>query len=348
MIIVFHIGWNKLPDIEPNKTELPSISISVLIPCKNEQENIAKLITIVLQQTYQNFELILINDHSIDSTREIIENIQKKYPNIQFINALGFGKKNALKEGILKAKGELIVTTDADCSPTFHWLETIVSFQTQFPTDLLICPVRLSNKGTFFSKIPALEFASLVGVAAGSAGAGMPVLCNGANLSFKKSVWLKCQLDLHEEEQSGDDMFLLESVKKRKGIIRFLKSESAFVKTKEADNLVEFIKQRRRWASKSTAYTDIEIILTAIIVFSINLLLILLIGFSIFEPKLWLVFFVVFGCKYLVDALFLHSIRTFFQLDRIWLYSLLLSLLYPFYIVYTATSAIIIKPVNWK
>jgi glycosyltransferase involved in cell wall biosynthesis len=358
IILIFSYGWKQLPHFEPDGTELPPILISIVIACKNEQEYIGKLIVNLIQQTYRNFELILVNDHSVDNTKEILESAQRIYPNIQSIDAIGFGKKNALREGILRTKGELIVTTDADCLPTNRWLESIVSFQTKFPTDLLICPVCLGNElfffkqiqsnGTFFSQIQALEFASLIGAAAGSAGAGMPVLCNGANLVFKKNIWLKCQADLHEEEQSGDDMFLLESVKKQGGIIRFLKNESAFVMTKEAKNFVEFIKQRRRWASKSTAYTDGQVILTACSVFVINLLILFLIVLVFCKLEYLIYLIGVFGLKFLLDTGFLYSIRHFFQLKNVGVNSFLLSVVYPFYSVFVVVSSLVHKPVKWK
>ena len=193
-----------------------------------------------------------------------------------------------------------------------------------------------------------LEFTTLVASTAGAAGAGMPILCNGANLAFKKNVWLESQADLHNEEQSGDDMFLLESVKKRKGIIRFLKSESAFVATEQVNTLGEFIKQRRRWSSKSTAYTDWQIIVTACLILSINLLSLSLLTLSFYNSNVFVVFLSLFLFKYAIDTAFLYSVRNFFQLNFIWIYSLLLSLIYPFYIVFIAFSALLFKPTKWK
>jgi len=348
LILIFYFGWKQIPQFEPKENEPSNTRISVVVACRNEQDHIPALISALEQQSYQNFELILVNDHSVDQTGNYIKVAQTSFPNIQLLDAVGFGKKNALKEGILSSKSDLIVTTDADCLPSERWLESIVNFQAQFPTDLIICPVRISENGTFFSRFQALEFVSLVASAAGSAGAGMPVLCNGANLAFKKNVWLKCQADLHEEEQSGDDMFLLESVKKQGGTICFLKSESAFVKTKPADNLVEFIKQRRRWASKSTTYTDWQLIFTACVVLAINLLAIILIVLSFYKSVYLFSLIALFTFKCLLDTGFLYSVRRFFKLKNTVVYSFLLSVVYPFYIVFVVVSALVLKPVKWK
>jgi cellulose synthase/poly-beta-1,6-N-acetylglucosamine synthase-like glycosyltransferase len=264
------------------------------------------------------------------------------------IDAKGHGKKNALKEGITLAKSNLIITTDADCMPSYHWVEAIATFHMRFPCDLIICPVGLSDKDDLFSRIQALEFSSLAGTAAGSAGIGMPILCNGANLAFTKRIWLRSQHNLHDEEQSGDDIFLLESVKKLGGKIRFLKSEAAFVKTKPPKSIGEFINQRRRWAGKSTSYTDWQIIFSAIIVLSISTLSLSLIALSFYQWQFIFGFAGIFIFKYCIDTRFLYIVRRFFQLDNIWAYSIILSIIYPFYVVFIAFSSLLLKPKNWK
>lgn len=348
LIIVFSVGWKRIFSYESKGIESSDITVTVVVACKNEQENIFSLIANLSLQSYQDFEFIIVNDHSEDATRNYIKTAQETYSKVQLIDAVGFGKKNAIKEGILRAKGDLILTTDADCLLSFHWIESILSFQLRFPSDLIICPVNISHEYTLFSKLQTLEFASLVGAAAGSAGMKMPVLCNAANMAFKKSVWVECQSELHDEEASGDDMFLLESIKRKKGKIRFLKSEAAFARTKYSKSLSDFIKQRRRWASKSKAYTDWQIIFTACAVFAISSLIVLLLVMSFFEWEYLLALASVFIFKYVLDTYFLYLVRRFFQLDHVWVYSFLLSVVYPFYIVFVALSSFIRKPLKWK
>ncbi len=347
-IAIFYIGWKKVFSYEPKGIEALDTMVSVVVACRNEKDTILPLIAGLAQQSYQNFELILVNDHSTDTTRKIIKSTQENFPKLKLIDAVGFGKKNALKEGILQAKSEFIITTDADCMPSYHWLESIFTFQKKYPSDLVICPVGVSDGFTVFSRLQALEFVSLVGAAAGSAGVGMPILCNGANLAFRKSVWLECQEDLHFEQQSGDDIFLLESIKKRKGIIRFIKSEAAFIKTKPSKTLHEFLKQRRRWAGKSNAYTDWQIIATACIVFSISLLTLVFLVMSAFNWLYIFAYLALFVFKFALDVRFLYLVRRFFQLEDIWMYALLLSIVYPFYIVSVAVTALVRKPIKWK
>jgi poly-beta-1,6-N-acetyl-D-glucosamine synthase len=348
LITIFSIGWKRTNAFIPSEEDMVDSLISVIVPCRDEENKICQLITSIKNQTYQNFELILVNDHSEDATRSYIEAVQPEFKNIRFVDAIGFGKKNALREGILQSGGDLVVTTDADCFHSTDWLQAIVAFQSKQPSDLVICPVRLSGRNSLFSNIQKLEFASLVASGAGAAGAGMPILCNGANLVFTKEVWLKSQTDLHDEEQSGDDIFLLESVKKRGGVIRFLKSEAAFAIATSADSLSSFFKQRRRWTSKAPAYTDWQIIFTACVIFTISLLEVVLLCLSVFDLKYLIPFLSLFLFKYLLDAFFLNSVSGFFRLKHVWFNSLILSVVYPFYIAGVALSALLIKPKRWK
>jgi cellulose synthase/poly-beta-1,6-N-acetylglucosamine synthase-like glycosyltransferase len=348
IIMIFIIGWNKINPFVPKGNEKIETLISVVVACKNEEKHIRQLISCMAQQSNQNFEFILVNDHSTDATRNYIKAAQASFPKIVLIDSVGHGKKKAQREGILKAQGEIIVVTDADCLPSYHWLESIYCFQKKNSCDLIISPVKLSGKESIFSYLQVLEFTSLVGAAAGSTGAGMPILCNGANLAFTKKMWEKCQNDLHEEQQSGDDMFLLESVKKRGGTIRFLKSESAFVTTKQAESLKEFIVQRRRWTSKSSSYKDWQIILTALAVLGICILMLGLFTLSFYHTNYLMLFLMLFIFKYIVDSLFLVNLGKFFQLNHIWIFDILLSILYPFYVVLIAISSFLIIPKKWK
>lgn len=348
LISIFFIGWKRTSAFVLTENDECDLLISVIVPCRDEEKYIRSLISSLKRQTYKNYELILVNDHSHDATRNYIEAAQTELQNILLIDAVGLGKKNALREGIHASKGNLIVTTDTDCIHSPQWLQTIAAFQSQYLSDLIICPVMFSVNNPLISNIQKLEFVSLVAAGAGAAGVKMPILCNGANLAFTRDIWMKCQATLHEEEQSGDDIFLLESIKKQGGVIRFLKSTNAFALTKPADSINTFFKQRRRWTSKAPVYTDWQIIFTACVVLAINFLAILLLCFTAFNVDYLIPFFCLFSLKYLFDSLFLISVKRFFQLQHVWLCSLILSAVYPLYIVIVALSTLIVKPKSWK
>ncbi|MBV5280908.1 MAG: glycosyltransferase [Paludibacter sp.] len=350
LVLIFVVGWRRTPLFEPDEhADLHSgLSVSVVIACKNEENSLPKLLSCLQMQSYKLFELILVNDHSSDATLSVMEAARSLFLNIKIVNAEFSGKKGALEEGIMAASGSLIITTDADCLPGSNWLKAICSFRESHSCDLIICPVQLTEGKSLFARLQALEFNTLIASGGGAAGVGMPVLCNGANLAFTKEAWMLSKLDLVVEQMSGDDIFLLQSIKKRGGVIRFLKSESAIVFTQPANTLTALFKQRRRWASKSPAYTDIQLIFTACIVFAISFWMLILVFSSLFYPSLLTVFFYIFGAKFIADIIFVYFIRSFFKEKRLWFHSFLLSIIYPFYIVSVAISALAFQNKSWR
>ncbi len=342
LIFVFAKSWDKTALFTAEPESVPDPWLSVVVACRNEALQLPSLLLALQNQSIRNFELILVNDNSSDDTSVVMELAKSSFNNITIVDCKGNGKKQALKAGIQVASGELIVTIDADCRPHPEWISTICSFMHRHPTDLLIGPVNTHTPNSFREKLQQLEFVTLVASGAGAAGAGLPIMCNGANLAFTKNAWFESQTDLHEEQISGDDVFLLLSIKKRKGTIRFLKSEKAMVTTAVAPDLKSFVRQRMRWTSKAPAYTDFHLILTALSVFGISVVQLALLFLSFLSVQYFIGFLTVFCIKLLIDFIFCMKIKDFFSLQLSPQLLLSLSFLYPFYIttvvVLTATS----------
>jgi len=132
---------------------------------------------------------------------------------------------------------------------------------------MLICPVMLESKPGFFNIFQELEFLGLQGITAGTAVAKRPVMCNGANLVFKKEAYLVNVNNLHPEIPSGDDVFLLHSLKKNHNNIKWLESEDAVMITAPSATLKDYINQRNRWISKAGAYSDRDTIILGLVTF---------------------------------------------------------------------------------
>lgn len=347
IIYIFIKGWNITPYFEIKSTTGKPEKISVVICCRNESRHLPALIEALKAQRCKQFELVWVNDHSTDETLQIMEASVPFFEQVQIINAKAKGKKLALKEGILASSCDLIVTTDADCIPGEFWLESISNFHLQTNADFLICPVKMTSGDSFFTRLQQLEFATLVGTGMGAAGAGMPILCNAANMAFTKQAWLDSTADLHEEEISGDDVFLLLSIKKRNGKIAVLKSREAMVVTGYKKSLKAFVNQRRRWASKSSKYTDWQILTTGAIVAGVNSLLFALFVLAFFLPQLWFVFLSVFVIKFVTDNFFLQSIQPVFLFKLKLLEAFALSMVYPIYVTTVGLSSLVWKRKSW-
>lgn len=111
----------EIPQIEP-VTQAPGrvAKVSILLPVKNEESNLADCLTGLLAQDYSSKEIIVINDNSIDRTGEILSEFLRLYPNLlKAVNAPptpeGWTGKNwALFQGAPRAQGEWLLFTDAD------------------------------------------------------------------------------------------------------------------------------------------------------------------------------------------------------------------------------------------
>ena len=347
-IVIFGKGWKRTPYFLAEEITSSAKTVSVVVACRNEEVNLPHLLRALHKQSVKDFELILVNDHSTDRTAEIMHDATLHFDNIRIIQSQVIGKKAALREAIQVAKGNLIITTDADCIPTEKWVETMLAFQVKHDCDLIIAPVQIMENNTLFSKIESLEFASLIATGAGAAGSYMPIMCNGANMAFRKQTWLDSWSEIQPNEMSGDDIFLLLSIKEKGGKIRFLKSRNALVSTKPSENIATFFKQRQRWTSKSKSYTDFHIVFVAVLVFLVSLIQIVVLVVSVFVPELWLLTAVFFLIKYMIDVFFMLTVNDFFKTKKLLFRSLILSVVYPFYITYTALSTLVKSSKSWK
>jgi len=167
------------------------------------------------------------------------------------------------------ATGDIIVTTDADCIVLPNWLKTILSCYHDSSVQLVAAPVMFSTENHFLSIFQTLDFMTLQGITGAAAYQQVHSMCNGANLSYRKSSFLEVGGFQHIDTQaSGDDMMLMHKIYRRfpQGI-RFLKSKDAIVTTSPMRNWSDFLNQRIRWASKADRYDDKRIIAVLVLVY---------------------------------------------------------------------------------
>ena len=113
------------------------------------------------------------------------------------------------------------------------------------------------------------------------------------------------------------------------------------------DNFKELINQRKRWAAKASAYTDISSIYTAYLILFINLSFLFLFFSSFFSIKFFQ-FFVVFYCtKFIVDFFFLYPVLKFFDRKDLLKWVFIFEFFYSFYIILVVFLSLI-KKFEWK
>ena len=158
------------------------VFFSVIIPARNEEEQIGKCLQSVLNQHYPEafFEVIVANDFSTDGTAACVRQLQGQYPNLRLLEIeellrgqkLNSYKKKAIELAINAAKGDWIVTTDADCLVTDQWLQNLSDFINERKPVFVAAPVKINNTGSFVSIFQSLDFMTLQGVTAASVSAG--------------------------------------------------------------------------------------------------------------------------------------------------------------------------------
>lgn len=345
----FYYGWIKLKPFS-SKENHTTIPVSVIIPVRNEQSNLANLVKSLYSQNYNPncTEIIIVDDHSTDKSAGIASSLLKETDKVLKLPKNKKGKKAALWEGIVSSRGELLITTDADCIHDPEWLQIIVNcYATQKPS-LILAPVMANEPVNFFESMQQLEMLSLLGSTAGAASIHKAIMCNGANLAFPKAVIKEFQpIYTNEKIASGDDMFVLEKVKKQypQGL-SFIKSIEATVTTKIAANLKQFFNQRRRWTAKAVFYTDRDTIITALAVLQINLMLFAFLLFALIT-SCYTYFLLLLGIKTIADLPFLWSVTRFYKKSKLMYCFPLLQCVYFFYVSFTFLGSFT-GNFNWK
>lgn len=133
-------------------------SISVLVPAFNEERTIGGTIKSIFDIEYPIKELIVVNDGSTDNTKNIVENLLKKYPKLKLIDKENSGKGESLNQGIKIAKGELVVVVDADSYPAKDSFKKLVGFFYDEEVGAATCVFLPRNRNKFLEKLQAVEY----------------------------------------------------------------------------------------------------------------------------------------------------------------------------------------------
>jgi cellulose synthase/poly-beta-1,6-N-acetylglucosamine synthase-like glycosyltransferase len=335
------MGWASLNPIDPEISK--QLNVSVLIPVRNEMPHILELVCQLEKQSYPHdkYEVIIIDDGSEDGTYEALMQwsihsdlnlkiLKSENPKARFNSC----KKAAITQGVKEATGDIILMTDGDVHIGEHWIHGFVNHFHRKDIQLISGPVMMESNG-FLADLQSIEFASLIGTGAALIYYDTPILCNGANLAFRKKVfWEINGYADNEEVASGDDEFLMAKINKLyPKSVSFLKSRHCVVKIKPLQSFKDFMNQRRRWAGKWKKHVNINSKILAVYIFVVHvsfLLLILLLAIQKVQP---FVFAVLLLLKLVTEYVFFKNIFKFFAKTLNIFPFVLSSLLYSLYAV---------------
>lgn len=204
----------KQPQVRASKKLNP---VSVIICAKNEGDNLKEFLPLILKQDYPEFEVIVVNDRSIDNTKEMLDDFAAKFPLLKVVNVPDIdqfygSKKFALTLGIKAAKYDNVLLTDADCKPASNeWIKRMTGYSSKKKIILGFGAYEkrkgLLNKliqfETFYTALQYFSFALKKS----------PYMGVGRNLAYKTDLFFKNDgFSSHQHILSGDDDLFINEV----------------------------------------------------------------------------------------------------------------------------------------
>ncbi len=344
----------QLNQIEQVRPEQAVTHFTVIIPARNEAANIKACVESILAQDYPSaaFEIIVIDDFSEDDTAFIVQALSQQFPQVRLLQlkdhckegeTLAY-KKKAIEIAVSVAKGDWILTTDADCIVPTRWLFLYNAYIQEQQPSFVAAPVMFIKTAGMLNQFQLLDFLALQGITAAAVGAGKHSMSNGANLGFEKAAFIAVGgYQGVDHIASGDDMFLMHKMKQTlHKPVGYLFHPDAIVLTAAMDTWKGFIMQRIRWASKARYYDDrsITVVLTLVYLFNLSFLLLALLGS-------WSTLIIALAFKTFFELFFLEPVAKFFKMKP----ELRFFACYqPIHIVYNIAAGLFgqLKTYSWK
>ena len=341
-------GWQKVIRAKLSGSRSRSQLFTVIIPARNEAARIGGLLDDIAAQQHDNFEVIVVDDHSDDDTARVVQEKagSTAYP-LKIVRPQKSGKKNALSAGIAEAKGSIIITTDADCRVGGQWILGMSRCFCERSVKFVSGGVRIRGDGSVWSGLQATEFVSLIGTGAATIGLGYPTLCNGANMAFRRDVFNEVGgYAGNEHIASGDDEFLIRKVHSSyPGGVRFCSDAATVVET-TAVPFGEFISQRLRWAGKWKQHRSFPGPALAVFIFSFHAAFLMILPAVVIAGEVIIPLVLIAG-KMLLEYMLLRRVSAFLGTGWSWTRFGVLQVTYPLYAVLFGIFANLKSPV-WK
>ena len=278
----------------------------MVIAARNEEKNLPDLIQDLINQEYplDKLEVIIVNDRSTDLTQKILSDASD---NFAFINHIQIEeksdemtpKKHALTMGIKGAKGDVIVSTDADCRVGKFWVSSM-AYRVMKNDIISIGYSKVAGK-SFFEQYQMVDFLGIISANAGAGGWGKFWSGTGQNLAYTKTNFESIDgFNPVKDRPSGDDMYLVQSISKLTGGEINIDPNS-FVTTDALVTIADFLNQRVRWSSNSKVNSQQNPLFFVFLLSAFLCNLFLLISFLF--GKEWVF---IFSMKFILEGLVIY------------------------------------------
>jgi cellulose synthase/poly-beta-1,6-N-acetylglucosamine synthase-like glycosyltransferase len=293
--------------IEFASSSLPFIS--VVVAARNEEPNILECLNALSKQSYPktHYEVWIGDDQSEDETRSIVKSFADTHPDFHLLEVNERlkhlrGKANVLAQLIRKAKGEILLITDADVVVNSKWIETLTK---AFDGSLsMITGVTIVSGRNVFAALQRAEWIFNVGNGHLQSEKGKPVTAIGNNMGFTRQIYDLVGGYENIPFSITEDLELYLQIRSKGGIFKTIFDPDALAYTKPVKSFRTLFNQRKRW---TRGIFQLPTFLMAGLLFIHNLLPIIIILGLIFG---WQAFVIILILKWIADIFFL---RTFYK-----------------------------------
>lgn len=346
--------WNNLSLITNESPKQQETPVTIIIIARNEAQNIQACLESIINNSYPQrlVKIILVDDHSTDDTVKIASLFKEVMP-LQLSDYLKEKNHNNFKKAgiafaLENSTTDFIITTDADCIVSPDWIDLHVSSY-NLGNNFNAAAVKISPTENFLHAFEALDLIGMMGVTAAGIKSQKWHMANGANMSFRKSDFMKLNPYKNDAQASGDDIKLVQSIAKAGIPISFIKNPSALVETIGNPSFAEFVQQRIRWGTKNKNSVSFIYSLIILIPFLlswfiiINSILIFTYGTLSVIVLLLLVFM-----KLGIDFFYLKSLSKHYDQNKLMRFFIPAALMHILYIALIGLVSIFIKRYKWK
>ena len=244
---------------EPPEDEAVRLPVSIIICARNEAENLRKFLPTILEQDYPDYEVIVVNDCSEDSSYLILGNLLLQYPHLRISTVnkdpkFTHNKKFAQFIGIKAAKNEILLFTDADCQPeSDKWLANMTSHFHDKTDFVLGYGGYLQEKG-LLNKYIRYDCVSIAMQYLGMAIRGIPYMGVGRNLAYRRSLFFANNgYGAHNHLISGDDDLFVNSNSTKTNTTVEFRIES-HTRSVPSPGILEWMIQKKRHLTTAPYY----------------------------------------------------------------------------------------------
>lgn len=266
ILLVFSFFFFRLSTNKNNKVSF-SHPVSIVICAKDEKHNLEANLPKVLNQKYDDFEVIVVNDQSTDGTIFLLEKMEKSFPNLVVVNIASHvkhrtGKKFALTLGIKTAKYNYLLLTDADCAPASdYWINKMTRNFTK--SDVVLGYGAYKKQNGLLNKFIRYDTYNIAKQYLSFALVGQTYMGVGRNLAYKKDLFFENKgFASHIHVPSGDDDLFIQEIAQKNNVVIEI-SENAHTISEAIKSWKDWIYQKRRHISVATLYkTKFKVILS--------------------------------------------------------------------------------------